>query len=56
MYGRLRVLGVPSFRQVVDEERDKKFIVSFLSVRIDIIGQTDNFAKCAREMRIWPLF
>eukprot|EP00112_Aurelia_sp_Birch-Aquarium-sp1_P005017 Seg1569.7 transcript_id=Seg1569.7/GoldUCD/mRNA.D3Y31 product="Sorting nexin-24" protein_id=Seg1569.7/GoldUCD/D3Y31 len=26
MYGRLRVLGVPSFRQVVDEERDKKFI------------------------------
>lgn len=24
MYGRLRVLGVPSFRQVIDQERDKK--------------------------------
>lgn len=24
MYGRLRVLGVPSFRQVIDHERDKK--------------------------------
>ncbi|XP_065059469.1 sorting nexin-24-like [Rhopilema esculentum] len=25
MYGRLRVLSVPSFRQVVDQERDKKY-------------------------------
>ena len=42
MYGRLRVLGVPSFRQVVDEERDKKFIVSFLSTKIANPTTTKN--------------